>query len=131
MGRSVLGGSAGSGPTGAALVKLGHDLGDSAVVHRFVCDYLGLFESRLSILGRALERGDTETALVSILSLESSSAMVGADGVVTAVQGIRDALPQDREAAGGVLLDRLVDEVDEERRRLDRQGFSCPPAAAE
>jgi HPt (histidine-containing phosphotransfer) domain-containing protein len=81
-------------PTAALLRRLARDLGDDpVVVEQFVTDYLSLLGPRLERLAQLLAAGDDEALVVSILSLESSSAMIGADQVAGAAHALRVAVP--------------------------------------
>jgi hypothetical protein len=62
---------------------------DAPVVHRFIADYLRLLEVRLQRIERALTAGDMATATVVLLSLATSSAMLGAGGVAEAADELR------------------------------------------
>lgn len=55
-------------------------------------DYLGLLDDRVAKIQQLLVAGATEPARVALLSLESSSAMVGAEGLVLVVRRVRNAL---------------------------------------
>ncbi|WP_092340312.1 Hpt domain-containing protein [Cryobacterium flavum] len=63
----------------ASLQRLRRDLGgDEAVQNRFVNDFLALWHSRESRLRTALASADLEEADVVLLSIRSSSRMLGA-----------------------------------------------------
>lgn len=63
----------------APLQRLRHDLGgDVTVQNRFVTDFLSLWNSRERRLGTALASADLEDAGVVLLSIRSSSRMLGA-----------------------------------------------------
>ena len=53
-------------------------LQDDAIMARFVRDYLGLLDDRVATITAELESGNELTAHTSLLSLESTSSMVGA-----------------------------------------------------
>ena len=53
-------------------------LEDDAIMARFVRDYLGLLDERVATITAQLESGNDLTAHISLLSLESTSSMVGA-----------------------------------------------------
>lgn len=55
-------------------------------------DYLGLLDDRVAKIRQLLAAGQAEPARVALLSLESSSAMVGADSLVVVAKGVRNAL---------------------------------------
>jgi len=61
----------------AVLGELAADLGDPARLCTFLDLWSGMLSGRVRALREALERGDLETALDRILSLRSSSAMIG------------------------------------------------------
>ncbi len=53
-------------------------LEDDAIMARFVRDYLALLDQRVATITAELESGNELTAHTSLLSLESTSSMVGA-----------------------------------------------------
>jgi HPt (histidine-containing phosphotransfer) domain-containing protein len=61
----------------AILGELAADLGDAARLRSFLDLWSGMLSGRVRALREALETGDLETALDRILSLRSSSAMIG------------------------------------------------------
>ena len=89
-------------------------------------DYLDLLDGRVATIERLVTRHEVEPAHVALLSLESSSAMVGAAELAAAVRRLRTALdtgaPEDLEP----LTAQLVTEAAEVARRLggpfDRTG---------
>ena len=68
-------------------------------------DYLGLLDDRVARIGELLVAGEAEPARVALLSLESSSAMVGADRLVVVAKRVRGAL--DDQDALAPLLEEL------------------------
>ncbi|MEV7660564.1 Hpt domain-containing protein [Paenarthrobacter sp. NPDC089316] len=61
------------------LVELQAELGgDPAIIHAFVRNYVALLPWRVSRLHRALDNLDIEDAMDAVLSLKTSSHMVGA-----------------------------------------------------
>ena len=82
-------------------------------------DYLDLLESRVVTIQRLVAADQVEPARVALLSLESSSAMVGADELVGAVKQLRTALDHGAHAEFGVLSDSLAVEAGAVRSRLD------------
>lgn len=81
---------AGSGP---ALLELTAEVGgDTAVVWQFVSDFLDLLDHRVRAVTSAVSAGNAERAEVALLSLESTSLMVGADAIVRAAGPIRAAV---------------------------------------
>jgi hypothetical protein len=89
---SVLAEPAQQGSTGSTLRQLSSDIGDTGIVAQFVADYLRLLDGRLSRLDQLLSSGQTDSAVVALLSLETSSAMVGGWDVVAAAQTLRSAV---------------------------------------
>lgn len=70
---------------------------DAPVVRRFIGDYLRLLQFRLDRIDRDLNSGDIPSAVVGLLSLATSSSMVGANAVAEAAEQLR------RQAAAGDL----------------------------
>ena len=82
-------------------------------------DYLDLLEGRVATIQRLVAADQVEAARVALLSLESSSAMVGADGLVVAVRELRTALDDGARGELGLLTAALDDEAGLARIRLD------------
>ena len=80
---------------------------DATVVRRFIGDYLRLLESRIQRIEHSLEIGDLSAATIALLSLATSSSMVGADDVADAAEQLRQ-----RTAAGN------AEAIEAGRRRL-------------
>jgi signal peptidase len=74
----------------AVLGELAADLGDAARLRSFLDLWSGMLSGRVRALREALETGDLETALDRILSLRSSSAMIG----LTSLAATSSALEQ-------------------------------------
>jgi hypothetical protein len=111
------------GPTSSALRQLAGDVeGDTTIVDHFVTDYLSLLDSRIERLPVLLAAGDHESLFVLMLSLESTSAMIGAGDVVRAARAVRTALagPHDRI---GPALDELRSALSGIRTALNDLGF--------
>ena len=68
-------------------------------------DYLALLDERVARITALVMTAQVEPAMVAALSLESSSAMVGARDLAAAVHRLRDAL------GTGVVLDPLTAEL--------------------
>ena len=83
-------------------------------------DYLALLESRVDTVCRLVAAEQVEPARVALLSLESSSAMLGVDELVVAARQLRAALGDGRHDALDPLVAQLVSEADAARARLDR-----------
>jgi hypothetical protein len=80
----------------AALQDLGAQLDSPSVAKGFAKDYAGMWDQRYNSLASALDRRDEAASLEAVLSLKTSSAMVG-----------------------GVQLTRLAGELEEAVRRGD------------
>lgn len=65
--------------------------GDAAM-DRFLVDYLQLLDGRLAAIRRCLADSDIEGARVAILSLESSSVMLGGTPLATRLTELRSHL---------------------------------------
>jgi HPt (histidine-containing phosphotransfer) domain-containing protein len=61
----------------AALQDLGAQLDSPAVAKGFARDYTKMWDQRYRTLASALERGDLAGSMDAVLSLKTSSAMVG------------------------------------------------------
>lgn len=106
------------------LRKLHTDLGgDQVVFERFVCDYLALLDRRVETIRTDLRVGDEEAAVVALLSLETTSAMLGADGVVAAVHALRTSVEYGDWDRCGALVAGVLTEVVALRVDLEDQGF--------
>jgi hypothetical protein len=91
---------------------------DAPVVRRFIADYLRLLEVRLQRIERALTAGDMATAAVVLLSLATSSAMLGACGVADAADRLRIGTDEDDPTAMARRHRTLIDQAGRARRRL-------------
>jgi hypothetical protein len=81
-------------------------------------DYLDLLDGRVATIERLVLQHEVEPAHVALLSLESSSAMVGAGALAAAVRHLRTALdvagPEELE----LLTARMAVEAAEAARQL-------------
>jgi len=89
-------------------------------------DYLDLLDGRVATIERLVTAHEVEPAHVALLSLESSSAMVGAGELAAAVRRLRTALDAAAPEELAPLTAQLVAEATEVARRLggpfDRSG---------
>ena len=77
-----------------------------AMMARFVHDYLELLDHRVSSIRSHLEQRNFMTAHVALLSLESTSVMVGATVLARAAGRLREAVEQgDRDTVPTLLAD--------------------------
>ena len=67
---------------------------------RFVRDYLGLLDERVTAITGQLEAGNDLTAHISLLSLESTSSMVGAKELAKIAGLLRGAVERGQHALG-------------------------------
>lgn len=80
-------------PPNAALDNLRADVGDDAAT-QFVAHYLALLDSRITGIGQSIEQGRIEPGITLLLTLETSSHMVGASGLCGSANLLRLALSQ-------------------------------------
>ena len=113
------------GPTSAVLRQLASDVhGDTGIVEQFVSDYLSLLNARLGTLQRLVTNTDDDATVVSILSLETTSAMIGAGGVVSAAHTLRTAVEEHHQERIDDAFHQLEEAVTDIRRALSDLGFS-------
>ncbi len=89
-----------------------------AMMARFVHDYLELLDHRLSSIRNHLEQRNFMTAHVALLSLESTSVMVGASGLAEAAGRLREAVEQGERDTVPALLADISAEADLTRLEL-------------
>ena len=89
-----------------------------AMMSRFVHDYLELLDHRVSSIRNHLEQRNFMTAHVALLSLESTSVMVGADRLASAAGRLREAVELGERDTVGVLMDQVGAEADRTRHDL-------------
>lgn len=106
------------------LSKLYSDLGgDEVVVERFVSDYLSLLDTRIETIRADLHANDLGAIVVSLLSLETTSVMLGADGVVAAAHALRAAVEHSDADLQTSLLEAVLREASALRVELENEGF--------
>lgn len=91
---------------------------DATVVRRFIGDYLRLLESRIQRIEHSLEIGDLSSATIALLSLATSSSMVGADDVADAAEQLRMRTAAGNAAAIEAGRRRLISRVGRAKLRL-------------
>jgi hypothetical protein len=89
-----------------------------AMMARFVHDYLELLDHRLSSIRNHLEQRNFMTAHVALLSLESTSVMVGAGRLAQAAGQLREAVEQGERDAVPDLLTVVDAEAERTRHEL-------------
>ena len=100
-----------------------------AMMARFVHDYLELLDHRVSSIRSHLEQRNFMTAHVALLSLESTSVMVGADELAQAAGRLREAVEQgDRDTVPALLVEVGAEA---ERTRQELAEVATGPERAE
>ena len=89
-----------------------------AMMARFVHDYLELLDHRVSSIRSHLEQRNFMTAHVALLSLESTSVMVGAEGLAQAAGQLREAVERGDRDGVPALLAVVGDEAERTREEL-------------
>jgi hypothetical protein len=90
---------------------------DTAIMARFVRDYLELLDQRVTMITDQLESGNDVTAHISLLSLESTSSMVGAKELAKIVGLLRGAVERGQRS----LVPALVTAMTAEAARVPHQ----------
>jgi hypothetical protein len=85
---------------------------DEAIMARFRDDYLALLDSRVSSIKDHVDTGDDLTLNVVLLSLESSSSMVGARELATIVSLLRGAVERHERRHVPTLVQAMSNEAD-------------------
>ena len=96
----------GDGLPTSTLDGLRDELGDAAV-ERFLANYLALLERRIAEIGRLINEGGYDECITLLLTLETSSHMVGADELSLRAAALRLALGH-RQSNTGVLYADLA-----------------------
>ena len=91
---------------------------DTAIMARFVRDYLSLLDERVTTITDQLEAGNDLTAHISLLSLESTSAMVGAKELAKIAGLLRGALERGQRSTVSALVAAMSAEAARVRDRL-------------
>ncbi len=89
-----------------------------AMMARFVHDYLELLDHRVSAIGHHLEQRNFMTAHIALLSLESTSVMVGAEPLALAAGRLREAVEKGERDEVTALLAEVVGEAERTRQGL-------------
>jgi hypothetical protein len=84
---------------------------DTAIMARFVRDYLGLLDERVTTITGQLESGNDLTAHISLLSLESTSLMVGAKELAKIAGLLRGAVERGQRSTVPALVTALTAEA--------------------
>jgi hypothetical protein len=86
-------------------------LEDTAMMAQFVRDYLGLLDERVSVITNQLESGNDLTAHISLLSLESTSSMVGAKELAKIAGLLRGAVERGQRSTVPALVTAMAAEA--------------------
>jgi hypothetical protein len=95
---------------------------DDVIMARFVRDYLGLLDERVATITTQLESGNDLTAHISLLSLESTSSMVGAKELAKVAGLLRGAVERQQKHVVPGLLTAMTQEAANVRRQLGPVG---------
>ena len=99
-----------------------------AMMARFVHDYLELLDHRVSSIRHHLDQRNFMTAHVALLSLESTSVMVGAERLACAAGRLREAVEEGERDEVDELLAEVVGEAERTRDQLAEGGTTSPAA---
>jgi hypothetical protein len=91
---------------------------DEAIMTRFLDDYLSLLDARVSAIKQHISTGDDLTLNVVLLSLESSSSMVGARELATVVSLLRGAVERHERRHVPTLVQAMSNEAERFRARI-------------
>ena len=95
---------------------------DDAIMARFVSDYLALLDERVAVITAEVESRNDLTAHVALLSLESSSAMVGEKELASLVGLLRSAVERGHRSVIPGLLTSVGIEAGRVHERLAIRG---------
>lgn len=91
---------------------------DDAIMARFARDYVELLDARIAAIKTGIDSRNDLTANVSLLSLESASAMVGEKELATIVRLLRSAIERGQRALVPALVTAMSVEALAVRERL-------------
>ena len=95
---------------------------DDAIMTRFVRDYIDMLDDRIGAITSTIEARNDMTAHVAMLSLESTSVMVGEKELAKIVGLLRSSIERDQRAVIPALVTAMSAEADLVRARLQRPG---------
>ena len=90
------------------LRQLEEELGDSGVARSFVTDYIGIWEDRIQYLIRSVAEDDSDAAMDAVLSLKSSSTMVGGVRLAQLASELEEAVRDGNMAKAQSMLDDVA-----------------------
>jgi hypothetical protein len=114
----------GPGPITPALSVALTDSEDAAIWSRFIQDYLALLNQRVDTIRQHLSNGNDVGARTALMSLASTSSMLGASELVEVVNRLQTAVDQRLGHELPQLADSLVKEAAALRLRLAGEGSS-------
>jgi hypothetical protein len=118
-----------SGKANAAIQRLYRDFTrNPATVVSFVNEFLVMLDGRLESIGRFLTADDSSGADVAILSLASTSEMIGVDEVVELLSLTRKAVKAEQFGEARALFEKVLVAAEVGREQLSAQGFSARSA---
>jgi len=93
---------------------------DDVIMTRFVRDYVDMLDDRVGAITSSIEVGNDMTAHVAMLSLESTSVMIGEKELAKIVGLLRSAIDRGHQAVVPALVTAMSAEAVLVRARLDR-----------
>ncbi len=84
---------------------------DDAIMTRFVRDYVDMLDDRIGAITSSIEARNDMTAHVAMLSLESTSVMVGEKELAKIVGLLRSAIERDQRAVVPALVTAMSAEA--------------------
>ncbi len=89
----------------SALDDMREQLGDDAAVARFLANYLALLDERIREIGESIRQGRRDECITRLLTLETSSHMVGADELSLRAAALRLAVGRDQADTGMLFVE--------------------------
>jgi hypothetical protein len=115
-----------SAKTNAAIQRLYRDfITHPATVDSFVSEFLFMLDGRLESIGQFLTADDSSGASVAILSLASTSEMIGVDEVVELLSLTKKAVKAEQFDEARALFEQVLVAAELGRQQLSSQGFSA------
>ena len=94
---------------------------------RFLADYLGLLDGRLTAIREHIATKHYEEARIAMLSLEAASGMLGAAGLVERLRELRGVVDVCSAPQRLALLSGIESEATRVRHRLESGDFPSSP----
>lgn len=109
-----------NGIENSALRELRQELQNDAAVDRFVTDFLALLDHRLTELDRLVGQVRHQDAATVLLTIQTSSQMIGAHELAMAAADLRQALEDPASPETSALLERVHVAAVTTRRLFDQ-----------